>query len=62
MAKPAIILTSPEELRQARLNQPRASLERLRQNEEQHCSASEAFAKVARSATSKAGRVKSVCG
>ena len=58
MGKPAIILTSPEELRQARLNQPRVSLERLRQNEEQHRRASEAFAKAAKNATSKSGRTK----
>jgi hypothetical protein len=62
MDKPAIILTSPEELRQARLNQPRVSSERLRQNEEQHRRASEAFAKAARNATSKAGHEKMARG
>jgi hypothetical protein len=62
MGKPAIILTSPEELRQARLNQPRVSLEYLRKQRERHRLASEAFAKAARSATSKAGRAKAACG
>ena len=62
MVKPAIILTSPEELRQARLNQPRVSLARLRLNEEQHRHASEAFAKAGRNATSKAGHAKVACG
>ncbi len=62
MGKPAIILSFPEELRPARLNQPRVSLERLRQNEEQHRRASEAFANAAKSATSKSGRAKVTFG
>lgn len=60
--KPAIILGSAEELRQARLNQPRVSLEQLRRNEEQHRIAAEAFAKAARSAISKRGLAKAVGG
>lgn len=62
MGKPAIILTSPEELRQARLNQPRVSLEYLRKQRERHRRASEAFAKAAKNATWKLGREKAVCG
>jgi hypothetical protein len=58
LAKPAIILTSPEELCQARLNQPPVSLERLRENEEQHRRASGAFAKAVKSGTLKLGRAK----
>lgn len=60
--KPAIILGSPEELRRARSNQPRVSLERLRQNEEQHRFAAEAFARDAKSATLKRGLAKAASG
>ena len=47
------ILTDPAEILKARLNQPRMSLEYLRQQEESHRQASEEFSKAVRNGTSK---------
>ncbi len=58
----AIVHLNREETLKARYNQPRVSLEELRQQEEEHKRASEAFFKDARSATSNAGRKKSAAG
>ena len=52
----AIVNLSREEMLKARYNQPRVSLEELRQQEEEHRQASEEFFKAARNATSKSGR------
>ena len=49
------IPTQPRNLLQARLNQPRVSLEYLRLQMERHRQASEEFFKAARNETSKAG-------
>jgi hypothetical protein len=49
----AVFLTKPGEMLKARLNQPRVSLEYLRQQEIRHRQASEEFSKAAKSATSK---------
>lgn len=62
MARPVIILTSPEELLKARLNQPRVSSESLRRRRLEHRLASEASAEVAKNANLKAGRVKVTAG
>ena len=62
MDKPAIILDSAEELRRARSNQPRVSLEELRMQRERHRLASEAFSKAAKNATLKAGRGNTISG
>lgn len=58
----AIVNLSGEEMLKARYNQPRVSLEQLRQQEEQHRRASEEFFKAARNATSKSGRAKTIAG
>ncbi len=47
------ILTDPAEILKARLNQPRKSLEFLRQQMERHRQASEEFSKAVRNGTSK---------
>ena len=53
---PAVILTSPDDLRTARLNQPQVSLAELQANEDQHRLAAERFADGGKSETSKTGR------
>ncbi len=58
----AIVNLSREETLKARYNQPRVSLERLRQQMEEHRRASEEFFKVAKSGTSKTGQEKSAVG
>jgi len=56
--KPAVYLTDPSEMRKARLNQPRVSLEQLRAQREMFQRASEKFSEAARKGTSSRGRVK----
>lgn len=56
--KPAIYLTDPKEMLRVRLNQPRATLERLRRQEEELRLAAEKFSAAAKSATSSRGRAK----
>ena len=51
-----IVNLSREETLKARYNQPRISLEELRQQEEEHRRASEEFFKVAKNGISKSGR------
>ena len=58
----AIVHLNREETLTARYNQPRVSVEELRQQEEEHKRASEAFFKDARSATLKSGQRKSAAG
>ena len=58
----AIVNLSSEEMLKARYNQPRVSLEQLREQEEQHRLASEEFFKAARNETSKSGRAKTTAG
>ena len=58
----AIVNLSREEMLKARYNQPRVSLEQLRQQMEEHRQASEEFFKAARNETSKSGRVKVAVG
>lgn len=58
----AIVNLSREEMLKARYNQPRVSLEELRQQEEEHRRASEEFFKAAKSETSKSGQKKTVAG
>ena len=61
MAEP-VILIKPGEMLKARLNQPRVSLEYLRQQEVRHRQASEEFSKAVRNGTSKPGAVKTDAG
>ena len=56
--KPPIYLTDPAEMRKARLNQPRVSLEQLRTQREAFRRASEKFSEAARKETSSRGRTK----
>lgn len=58
----AIVNLSREDTLKARYNQPRVSLEELRQQEERHRQASEEFFKDAKSGTSKLGPKKAVAG
>lgn len=58
----AIVNLSPEETLKARYNQPRVSLEELRQQMEDHRRASEEFFKAARKETSKPGPKKATVG
>jgi len=58
----AIVNLSREETLKARYNQPRLSLEELRQQMEEHRRASEEFSKAARNETLKAGQKKSAVG
>lgn len=58
----AIVNLSREETLKARYNQPRVSLEELRQQEEEHKRASEEFFKAVRNEISKSGPKKSVAG
>ncbi len=58
----AIVNLSREEMLKARYNQPRVSLEELRQQEEEHRRASEEFFRAARNETSKSGPKKTVAG
>ncbi len=58
----AIVNLSREEMLKARYNQPRVSLEELRQQEEEHRRASEEFFKAAKNATSKSGQKKAPVG
>lgn len=58
----AIVNLSREETLKARYNQPRISLEELRQQQEEHKRASEEFFKAAKNATSNAGPKKTVAG
>ena len=58
----AICQLPPGETLKARLNQPRISLEELRQQMEEHRRASEEFFKAARNATLKSGPKKTVAG
>ena len=53
---------SAEETLKVRYNQPRVSLEELRQQTEEHRRASEEFFKAARNETSKSGRKKMAVG
>jgi hypothetical protein len=62
MEKKAIILETAEELRQARLRQPRISAEECEAQRLRHRLASEAFAEAVRNGTSKIGRTKGVAG
>lgn len=59
--KPIKILT-PEEMRKARYNQPRVTLEELRQQEVEHRRASEEFFEAARKETLKNGQKSRVSG
>ena len=54
----AIVNLSREETLKARYNQPRVSLEKLRQQEDEHRRASEEFFKAAKNETLKSGRRK----
>ena len=56
--KPAVYLTKPEEMRKARLNQPRVTSEQLRAQLEQFRRASEKFSAGDKRATSARGRKK----
>jgi hypothetical protein len=56
--KPPIYLTDPEEMRKARLNQPRATLEQLLRQEERLRLAAEKFSADARKGISSTGRKK----
>ena len=56
--KKAIFLTDPAEMRKARLNQPRVSLEQLQRQLEAFQRAAEKFSEDARKETSSTGRVK----
>ena len=58
----ALTPTKPSEMLHARLNQPRVSLEYLREQMKRHRLASDAFAKDARNATSKHGPNKAGSG
>lgn len=58
----AIVNLSREETLKARYNQPRVSLEELRQQEEEHRQASEEFFKAAKNGISKSGPKKTVSG
>ena len=58
----AVILIKPGEMLKARLNQPRVSLEYLRQQEIRHRQASEEFSKAVKNATSKLGAVNTASG
>jgi hypothetical protein len=58
--KPAIYLTDPKEMLRVRLNQPRATLQRLLRQEEELRSAAERCSAAAKSATSSRGRAKAV--
>lgn len=58
----AIVNLSREETLKARYNQPRVSLEELRQQEEEHRRASEEFSKAAKSGTSNPRQKKSAVG
>lgn len=57
-----IVNLSREETLKARYNQPRISLEELRQQEEEHRRASEEFFKAAKNVTLKSGQKKTVAG
>ena len=57
-----IVNLSREETLKARYNQPRISLEELRQQEEEHRRASEEFFKAAKNVTLKSGQRKSAVG
>ena len=54
--KPAVYLTDPEQMREARLNQPRVSSEQARRQREVLRRASEKFSEDARNETSWRGR------
>jgi hypothetical protein len=56
--KPAVYLTKPEEMRKARLNQPRATSEQARAQRELLQSASEKFSEDAKRETFSRGRTK----
>ena len=56
--KPAVYLTKPEEMRKARLNQPRVTSEQARAQRECLRRASEKFSADTKSATSLRGRTK----
>jgi len=56
--KPSVYLTDPEEMRKARLNQPRVSSEQLRVQREAFQRASEKFSEDARKETFSRGRAK----
>ncbi len=58
----AIVNLSREEMLKARYNQPRVSLEELRQQMEEHRQASEKFFKAGKNVTSKSEQRKSVAG
>jgi len=60
MNTPAIYLTDPEEMRKARLNQPRMSREEARLQREAIKAACEAFSGEARRETSSRGHAKAV--
>ena len=57
-----IVNLSREETLKASYNQPRVSLEELRQQEEEHRRASEEFFKAAKNVTLKSGQKKTVAG
>jgi hypothetical protein len=54
--------TRPGEMLEARLNQPRVSLEYLRQQMERHRQASAEYAEAVKKDTSKPGRAKAAAG
>ena len=58
--KPAVYLTNPEEMRKARLNQPRVTSEQARAQREVLKRASEKFSADAKRATSSRGLEKTV--
>ena len=59
--KPAVYLTNPDEMRKARLNQPRVTSAQFRAQLERFQRASEKFSADAKRATSSRGRVKAPC-
>ncbi len=58
----AVICIKPGEMLKARLNQPRVSLEYLRQQMERHRQASEEFSKAVRNGTLKPGAANVASG
>jgi len=58
----AVIHIKPDEMLKARLNQPRVSLEYLRQQMERHRQSSEEFSKTVRNGTLKSGAANAVSG
>lgn len=60
--KPAVILNSPEDLKQARLNQPRVSLEEVRSQRLRHQQENDATLAEDKKETSPTGPIKAAAG